>query len=104
MALQTISFEEYQNIEGTQNGIIIFDFWNDGCGVCKNLEPVLVEISNERSDVTIYSVKASDEEEFVSKFSVMTTPTLVFVKDGKVGKKTIGYKSKESLLGIIEQL
>ena len=73
---------------------VILDFWNQGCGPCQALRPVLEEVSEEEKD---------EGEEAVKRFRVMTAPTLLFIKDGVVKKKTIGFRSKESIAAVIEE-
>ena len=69
---------------------VILDFWNEGCGPCQALRPVLEEVSEE-------------EKESAEHFRIMAAPTLLFIKDGAVKKKTLGFKSKESIQAIIEE-
>lgn len=98
-ALTTSDYEE--KIAGT-NKLVIVDFWNSDCGVCKNLAPIIDEIAEERDDVEVYSVHAEENPEIGSKYLVMTVPTILFIKDGSVKKRTLGFKSKDSILDIID--
>ena len=84
------------------NPLVILDFWNIGCGPCQALAPVVEEISDETNEIEFYSVSIDNEKELAEHFSVMAAPTLLFIKDGGVVKKTIGFKSKESISEIIE--
>lgn len=81
---------------------VILKFWNEGCGPCQALAPVIDEISEEVDDVEFFSVNISENKDIAEKFSVMAAPTLLFIKDGAVVKKTIGFKSKDSVSEIIE--
>ena len=82
---------------------VILDFWNQGCGPCQALRPVLEELSEEEKEITFYSIRIDEGEEPVKRFRVMTAPTLLFIKDGAVKKKTIGFRSKESIRAVIEE-
>lgn len=101
MATKILTSTDFQETLANSDKLALLDFWNSDCGVCKNLAPVLEEISNERDDIDVYSVHAEENPEIVSRYSVMTVPTILFIKDGAVKKRTIGYKSKESILEII---
>lgn len=102
MATQVLTAANYEEqIAGTHK-LVLLDFWNSDCGVCKNLAPIIDEIADERDDVEVYSVHAEENPEIGSKYLVMTVPTILFIKDGTVKKRTIGFKSKDSLLDIID--
>lgn len=104
MAIEILTTENYQAKLDNSNKLALLDFWNSACGVCKNLAPIVEEIAAERDDIEVYSVHAEENPEIVSKFSVMTAPTLLFIADGKVKKRTIGFKSKASILEIIDNI
>ena len=80
---------------------VILDFWNEGCGPCQALGPVLEELSEK--DIDFYSIQIAQGKESAEHFRIMAAPTLLFIKDGAVKKKTLGFKSKESIQAIIEE-
>ena len=80
----------------------MLDFWRENCGTCQSLSKELALVAEERPDLKIYSVSVEDEPELVKKFRVMMAPTLLLVKGGATKKKSIGYKSKESILEMVE--
>ena len=82
---------------------VILDFWNQGCGPCQALGPVLEELSEEEKDIKFYSIRIDEGEEAVKRFRVMAAPTLLFIKGGMVKKKTIGFRSQESIVAVIEE-
>ena len=82
---------------------VILDFWNQGCGPCQALGPVLEELSEEEKDIKFYSIRIDEGKEAVKCFRVMAAPTLLFIKGGTVKKKTIGFRSKESIAAVIEE-
>ena len=82
---------------------VILDFWNEGCGPCQALRPVLEEVSEEEKDIDFYSIQIAQGKESAEHFRIMAAPTLLFIKDGTVKKKTLGFKSKESIQAIIEE-
>ncbi|MCF0150275.1 MAG: thioredoxin family protein [Firmicutes bacterium] len=104
MAIKQITAAECDQLLENTSRLVILDFWNENCAVCEALAPVLEELSAERADIEIYGVHAAKERDLTKRFVIMTAPSLVFYKDGKVQKKTIGYKSKESLTGIIDTI
>ena len=64
---------------------VLIDFWAPWCGPCRMLSPVISEIAEEYGDkIKVCKVNVDDEGELAASFNVMSIPTLVVVKDGKV--------------------
>ena len=69
---------------------------------CKMLSPILEELSEEIDDVKIVKVNTDKNQELASSFGVMSIPTLLFVKDGKVIDTLVGLRQKEELERVIK--
>ncbi len=80
---------------------VLIDFWASWCGPCRMLSPVVDEIANETDAVKVGKVNVDEEPELARQFRVMSIPTLVFVKDGKTVKSTVGVRPKEEILQMI---
>lgn len=85
------------------DGYVLVDFFATWCGPCKMLSPVLEEVENERSEVTIAKVDIDDNIEIAKSFGVMSVPTLILFKNGEVIDKKIGYMPKEKLTSWLEE-
>jgi len=85
-----------------KEGVVMVDFWADWCGPCKMLSPVVDEIAKEMSDVVVGKVNVDDYPELASKYNVMSIPTLLFFKNGKLVDTSIGVVSKNIMLKKIE--
>ena len=81
---------------------VMLDFWAAWCGPCRMVAPVLDEIAKERSDVKIGKINVDEERELAASFNVMSIPTLVVMKDGKVAEMTVGARPKEELLKLLD--
>jgi len=75
--LKTEQFEE--TIE--KNDIVIFDFWAEWCGPCKQFGPVFKEISEKHEDIAFCKVNVEEEEQLAGMFQVRSIPTLVFMRE-----------------------
>ncbi|MDX1351624.1 MAG: thioredoxin [Thiomicrorhabdus sp.] len=75
--LKTEQFEETI----ANNDIVIFDFWAEWCGPCKQFGPVFEEISNKYPDITFCKVNVEEEEQLAGMFQVRSIPTLVFMRE-----------------------
>ena len=84
---------------------VVVDFSATWCGPCRMLAPVLDELSAEYRD-RIRFVKADidDEPELTARFGVAAVPTLIFLKNGEVREKTVGYRKKEEVEEILFEL
>ena len=63
---------------------VLIDFWATWCGPCKMIAPVIEEIARENSDIKVCKVDVDNEPELANAFSIMSIPTLVVMKNGKV--------------------
>ena len=85
-----------------ERGLVLVDFYADWCMPCKMLSPILEELSEEIDDVKIVKVNTDKNQELASSFGVMSIPTLLFVKDGKVIDTLVGLRQKEELERVIK--
>lgn len=80
---------------------VLVDFWASWCGPCRMVGPILEAISEERSDIKICKVNVDEEQELAAQFGIMSIPTLVVVKDGKIVNKAVGAMPKGEILKLI---
>jgi thioredoxin 1 len=81
---------------------VLIDFWAPWCGPCRMLSPVISEIAEEYGDkIKVCKVNVDDEGELAASFNVMSIPTLVVVKDGKVANSAVGVRPKAQIVEMI---
>lgn len=81
---------------------VLIDFWAPWCGPCRMLSPVISEIAEEYGDkVKVCKVNVDDEGDLAASFNVMSIPTLVVVKDGKVTNSAVGVRPKAQIVEMI---
>tara|TARA_B100001175_G_scaffold141315_1_gene119919 strand:- start:598 stop:924 length:327 start_codon:yes stop_codon:yes gene_type:complete len=84
---------------------IIVDFWAEWCGPCKQIGPVLEEISLEKKDLlNIYKINIDENPETPQKYGVRGIPTLMFFKDGKLVDTKVGSLPKSMINEWIDSL
>lgn len=80
---------------------VLLDFWAAWCGPCQMVVPIVEEIGEERQDIVVGKVNVEEQPELARQFRVMSIPTLVVIKEGKVVNRSVGAKSKEEILGML---
>ncbi len=108
MAIKVLTEADFEKKVLNETNIVLVDLWREGCGPCKALLSELEALSDEHKDddkkLYFYKANVDEEDELALKLRVMTAPTLFFFKDGEIRKKTIGFKSKKSILEAIESI
>jgi len=86
--------------------LTVLDFWAEWCGPCKMLGPVIDSLSldEENKDITIGKVNVDHNNISANKYEVRSIPTILFLKNGEVVDKMVGYKSKQELQNKINSL
>lgn len=91
------NFHRVRNNEG----LSLLDFYADWCGPCRMVLPIVDEIAGEREDLLVGKINVNDNPDLAREFGVISIPTLVVMKDGKVLKKVSGAKSKSQILDLV---
>ena len=76
---------------------VLVDFWAAWCGPCKMLSPVVDQIAEENPDIKVGKINVDDEPELAGQFGVMSIPTLLMIKEGKVAAQSVGFRPKAQL-------
>ena len=84
-----------------ESGVCLIDFYANWCGPCKMLAPFVEEIAEERSDIKVGKVNVDEQPELASQFNVISIPTLVVMKDGKIVNQSLGAKPKNQILAML---
>lgn len=82
----------------TNNGVVLADFFATWCGPCKMIAPVLEELDEDMGNqVKIVKIDVDQNQETANKFGIMSIPTLLVMKDGKVVDTLVGVNPKEAI-------
>ena len=80
---------------------VLLDFWASWCGPCRMVSPIVDEIAAERGDIKVGKVNVDEQPELAAQFGVMSIPTLVVMKGGKVVNQMVGARPKNQILAML---
>jgi len=80
---------------------VLLDFWASWCGPCRMVSPIVDEIAAEHPEIKVGKVNVDEEDALAAQFGVMSIPTLLVIKDGKVAAQAVGFRPKEQLVEML---
>lgn len=75
---------------------VLVDFYADWCGPCQMLSPVIEQLEQE-SGIKVIKINVDELPSLARQFRVMSIPTLLFIQNGEVKKREMGYMPLEQL-------
>ena len=101
MAAIHINNQNFKNEVLHSDKPVLLDFWAPWCGPCRMVLPIVEEIANERKDIKVGKINVDEQPELAAQFGVMSIPTLVVIKDGKIAKQAMGARPKSAILAML---
>ena len=80
---------------------VLLDFWAPWCAPCRMVVPIIEEIAGERPDIRVGKINVDEQPELASEFSIMSIPTLVVMKNGKIVQQVSGARPKKAILEML---
>ena len=83
----------------------LVDFWASWCGPCQMVAPIIDEIANEfEGKINVGKINVDEQGELASDFAIVSIPTILIFKNGKVIEKVVGVRSFDDFCDIIDNL
>ncbi len=101
MSVKTITKDNFDQEILKESKTVLIDFWASWCGPCRMVSPIIDEIAEERTDLKVGKVNVDEQPELAARFGVMSIPTLIVMKDGKVVSQSAGARPKPQILSLI---
>lgn len=103
MSTLNINDENFQKEVMESEKPVLLDFWAPWCGPCRMVSPVIDEVAGEIEGVKVVKINVDEQPAIAGKFGVMSIPTLVVIKNGKVVDSSVGVKPKEHIIKMLEK-
>ena len=100
--MTNLTMDNFESEVLNEKKLTVVDFWATWCGPCMMLKPLIEALSEEMTNVKFCKVNVDEEQELAMQFRIESIPTLLFVRDGKIVHKMVGFRSKEELRREIE--
>lgn len=105
MSIIPLSDKEFKEKVLHSKQLAVVDFWAPWCGPCKIISPILEKLSKEYdSKVKIYKINIDEDQAIAAKYQVLSVPTLLFFKQGKIVKQVVGMRSASEIRKAIDSL
>lgn len=99
-----VNESNFKEFTGAKDRLVVLDFWAEWCGPCRMLAPVLEEIGTEYPEVAFGKVNVDEEAGLAQMFKIVSIPTLVFMRNGEIIKKSVGYLDADGLRAVLDGL
>ena len=100
--MRLVEENEYDEVVSKNNKLIV-QLSADWCGPCRILTPVLESVATERG-IEVVKVNIDNNPSIVTKYSVRSIPRVLFIKDGEVVTDIIGNQGKQKLEEVCSQV
>ncbi|MEA4816150.1 MAG: thioredoxin [Lachnospiraceae bacterium] len=102
MSTITITKDNFQKEVVESEKTVLLDFWANWCGPCWMVSPIIDEIAKETPGIKVGKINVDEQRELATAFNIMSIPTLVVMKDGKVVNQSMGARPKEQIVSMLK--
>ena len=81
----------------TDNPVAVVDCWAAWCFPCRVLGPVIEHLAREHKEVAFGKLNVDENPATAVRYGIMSIPTLLYFKDGKLVDRTMGALPKEAI-------
>jgi thioredoxin 1 len=98
MAVGKVSDDTFESEVLKASGPVLVDFWAEWCGPCKQIAPVLEELSGTLgAKVKIVKLNVDENPNTTNKLGIQSIPTLMIFKNGQMSARQAGFRPKQAL-------
>ena len=102
MSAMTINSINFETEVLQSDRPVLVDFWASWCGPCRMVAHIVEEIAQEHPEFKVGKVNVDEEPQLASQFGIISIPTLLVFKDGKLAKQMVGARPKADIVAMME--
>jgi thioredoxin 1 len=104
MALLNLTDNNFKKEVLESNLPVLVDFWASWCGPCKRIAPIIEELAREyEKKILVCKLDVDESPQIATQYAIMSIPTLIFFKNGKITEQLSGVLNKAELKKRIEE-
>ncbi len=100
MSVLTVNKNNFHSVKASDKPVLL-DFYADWCGPCRAVSPLVDEIARENTQYLVGKINIDTDPELARSFKVLSIPTLVVIKNGKVVSQSAGARPKSEILALL---
>lgn len=101
MSTLNVTMNNFEQIKNSDKPVLL-DFYADWCGPCRMVSPLVEQIAEENPLYLVGKINVDSEPEIAQAFGIVSIPTLVVLKNGKIAAQSVGAKPKQKILAMLE--
>ena len=83
---------------------VLVDYWAEWCGPCKQIAPILDDMSTTyQGKLQVAKMNVDENRDIPAKFGIRGIPTLMLFKGGQLAATKVGAMSKAQMTAFIDQ-
>lgn len=103
MEIITVSKKNFEDEVIKSTKPVLVDFWASWCMPCKMMLPVVESVAKESGDIfKVVKINVDEEPELASRYGIMSIPTFLVFKNGKVTNMTVGMQDKQEIIKLLQ--
>ncbi|MCL5094615.1 MAG: thioredoxin [Candidatus Marsarchaeota archaeon] len=103
MSVKEINEKNFEQEVLKSDTPVVIDFWAEWCGPCRMFSPIFDELSEDYKDVKFMKLNVDNNEEIARRYNIMSIPTTMIFKDGKIKGMMIGAVPKNNIKKFIDE-